>query len=153
MEVDFSGQEVKTLNSLVITIHVIACIVLVVLVLLQSGKEGMGIIFGGGSTSLFGSSGAGGLLTKLTGAAAAVFFITSLTFTYMSTSQHQVRKESIVLDAPVSAPAQVPAPLKSVSEKKVEKDVKSAGQGETKSVEASSADAMQDTRNADDSAK
>lgn len=70
---DFAGQEVKTLNPLVITIHIIACVVLVVLVLLQSGKEGMGVIFGGGSTSLFGSSGAGGLLTKLTGAAAAVF--------------------------------------------------------------------------------
>ncbi|NLV98000.1 MAG: preprotein translocase subunit SecG, partial [Desulfovibrionales bacterium] len=40
--------------SLIITIHIIACITLVVLVLLQSGKEGMGVIFGGGGGSLFG---------------------------------------------------------------------------------------------------
>ncbi|MGE4440711.1 MAG: preprotein translocase subunit SecG, partial [Desulfomicrobium sp.] len=31
------------MNSLMITIHVIACVTLVVLVLLQSGKEGMGV--------------------------------------------------------------------------------------------------------------
>jgi len=49
-------------NPLIVTIHILACITLVVLVLLQSGKEGMGVIFGGGSSSLFGASGAGGLL-------------------------------------------------------------------------------------------
>lgn len=150
---DFAGQEVKTLNPLVITIHIIACVVLVVLVLLQSGKEGMGVIFGGGSTSLFGSSGAGGLLTKLTGAAAAVFFITSLTFTYMSTTQHQAHKESIVLDAPISSSEPLSAPAIPASEKKVEKNEKSAGQEETKSVEASPAGAVQHTETASDPAK
>jgi len=141
------------LNSLVITIHIIACIVLVVLVLLQSGKEGMGVIFGGGSTSLFGSSGAGGLLTKLTGAAAGVFFVTSLTFTYMSTTQHQTPRESIVLDAPAPAAQTAPAPVAADSEKKVEENAKSAGQEESKSVKATPADAVQDTETANDPAK
>lgn len=90
------------MNALIITIHVIACVTLVVLVLLQSGKEGMGVIFGGGGGSLFGSTGAGGLLSKLTAGAAAVFFITSMTFTYISTQQHSAPKESIVLDMPVT---------------------------------------------------
>jgi len=95
------------LNSLIVTIHIIACIVLVVLVLLQSGKEGMGVIFGGGGGTLFGASGAGNLLSKLTAGAATVFFVTSMLFTYISTQQHVTPKESIVLDMPVNeAPAQ-----------------------------------------------
>lgn len=101
------------MNSLIITIHIIACVTLVVLVLLQSGKEGMGVIFGGGGGSLFGSTGAGNLLSKLTAGAATVFFITSMVFTYTSTQKHAVPKESIVLDMPVTqtqeAPAAVPA--------------------------------------------
>ncbi|GAB1409172.1 preprotein translocase subunit SecG [Desulfovibrionales bacterium] len=96
------------MNSLIITIHVIACIALVVLVLLQSGKEGMGVIFGGGGASVFGSSGAGNLLSKLTAGAATVFFLTSLTFTYMSAKKHVAPRESIVLDMPVT---QSPAPV------------------------------------------
>lgn len=98
------------MNSLIITIHVIACISLVILVLLQSGKEGMGVIFGGGGTSLFGSTGAGNLLSKLTAGAATVFFITSMVFTYVSTQQHTSPKESIVLDVPVDTPATPPVP-------------------------------------------
>ena len=104
------------MNALMITIHVIACVTLVVLVLLQSGKEGMGVIFGGGGGSLFGSTGAGGLLGKLTAGAATVFFLTSMIFTYVSTQQHTAPKESIVIDMPVTqtpatpaAPAEQPA--------------------------------------------
>ncbi len=90
------------MQTLIITIHIIACIALVVLVLLQSGKEGMGVIFGGGGQSLFGGGGAGGLLTKITAGVAAVFLCTSLTFTYMSAQKTDVEKESVVLDAPAS---------------------------------------------------
>ena len=101
------------LNALIVTIHIIACVALVILVLLQPGKEGMGVIFGGSSSSMFGSKGAGGILTKLTIVAAVVFLITSVTFTYES-----VRKPNSgsVVDtmteqpAPVN-PAQSPAPV------------------------------------------
>jgi preprotein translocase subunit SecG len=86
------------LQTLIITIHIISCISLVVLVLLQSGQQGMGVIFGGGGGSLFGSSGAGGILTKLTVGVAAVFFCTSLTFTYMSAKKHSTQPSSIILD-------------------------------------------------------
>lgn len=68
------------MDTLIATIHVIACVLVVVLVLLQSGKEGMGVIFGGGSGSVFGSSGAGGLLVKLTAVFGALFLITSLVY-------------------------------------------------------------------------
>ncbi|TVQ97734.1 MAG: preprotein translocase subunit SecG [Desulfovibrionales bacterium] len=86
------------MSALIITIHVLACIALVVLILLQSGKEGMGVIFGGGSSSVFGSSGAGGLLKKLTVSVASIFVITSLSFTYIS--GQRIAEESVILDAP-----------------------------------------------------
>ena len=38
------------MESLVITIHIIACVTLVLLVLLQSRKKDMEVIFGGGSS-------------------------------------------------------------------------------------------------------
>jgi len=99
-------------SALIIAIHVLACIALVVLILLQSGKEGMGVIFGGGSSSVFGSSGAGGLLRKLTICVASIFVITSLSFTYIS--GQRVNEESIILHAPADAPADMllapPAP-------------------------------------------
>ena len=65
------------MEKLILTLHIVVCVVLVILVLLQSGKEGMGVLSGGGSSSLFGSSGAGGVLVKMTTFVAAVFLATS----------------------------------------------------------------------------
>ena len=87
---------------------------LVILVLLQAGKEGMGVIFGGGSSSVFGSSGAGGILAKLTAFMAVIFIFTSLSYTYV-TSVKPVN-ESVILDVkleevqPAPAKPAVPAP-------------------------------------------
>ena len=68
---------------LVTIVHVVACFILVVTVLLQAGKGAdIGAVFGGASTTIFGSSGAGNFLTRLTTGAAIVFMITSLTLTY-----------------------------------------------------------------------
>jgi len=54
-----------------------------VVVLLQTGKGAdMGAVFGGGSQTLFGSSGAGNFLTKLTTGTAIAFMVTSLVLTY-----------------------------------------------------------------------
>jgi len=84
------------LQTLIVTLHLISCVVLVVLVLLQSGQQGMGVIFGGGGGSLFGSGGAGGILAKLTVVVAIIFFSTSLTFTYMTAKQHETAPSEIV---------------------------------------------------------
>lgn len=96
------------MGTIIITIHVIACVALVILVLLQSGQEGMGAIFGGSSGTFFGSSGAGGLLSKLTIGAAAVFFVTSLTFTYMNAKKQDVAPESVILQTPAESQKQKP---------------------------------------------
>ena len=69
---------------LLTTVHVIACIILVLVVLLQAGKGAdMGAVFGGASSTIFGSSGAGNFLTRLTTGAAIVFMATSLGLTYI----------------------------------------------------------------------
>lgn len=75
--------------------HIIVCVLLVILILLQSGKEGMGVIFGGGNSSVFGSAGAGGILAKLTAFMAVIFIITSLSYTYVTSSR--TTSESAIL--------------------------------------------------------
>jgi preprotein translocase subunit SecG len=67
-------------------LHIIVCIGLILVVLLQTGKRAeLGAVFGGGSSStIFGSSGAGNFLTKLTTGMAIIFMITSLTLGYFA---------------------------------------------------------------------
>jgi preprotein translocase subunit SecG len=66
-------------------VHVISAIALIVLVLVQHGKGAdMGAAFGSGSAgSLFGSSGSANFLSRSTAVAAAIFFVTSLSLTYI----------------------------------------------------------------------
>ena len=72
------------MDTLVFVLHIVACVLLIIFVLLQSGKEGMGVIFGGGNASLFGSSGAGGILVKLTTFVAVIFLCTSLGYSIIT---------------------------------------------------------------------
>jgi preprotein translocase subunit SecG len=66
-------------------IHVIVSIGLILVVLLQTGKGAeMGAVFGGSSATIFGSSGAGNLLTRLTTGMAIVFMMTSLSLGYFA---------------------------------------------------------------------
>jgi preprotein translocase subunit SecG len=68
------------MSVLITIVHVIVCIILILAVLLQSGKAAdLAGAFGGmGSQSVFGPRGAATLLTKLTTASAVLFMITSL---------------------------------------------------------------------------
>lgn len=68
-----------------ITVHIFVSFVLVVSVLLHTGKgAGMGSSFGGSTSSqtIFGSAGPATLFTKITAACAVVFMITSIYITY-----------------------------------------------------------------------
>ncbi len=96
------------MESLILILHIIVCVLLVILVLLQSGKEGMGVIFGGGNSSVFGSAGAGSLLAKLTAFVAVIFVTTSLAYTYV-TSEH-TSDESAVLNVRIEEPAPAATP-------------------------------------------
>jgi|SRR5215469_18005523 len=72
--------------TVVIAIHIVICIALIIVILLQQGKGAeIGAVFGGSSQTVFGASGAGNMLTKTTWAMAAVFFATSIFLAYAST--------------------------------------------------------------------
>lgn len=74
--------------ALLTILHILICIVLITIVLLQAGKGAdMGAAFGGSSQTVFGSSGAGTFLGKLTATVAIIFMITSLMLTY--TASHR----------------------------------------------------------------
>ena len=74
------------MTTIVIAVHVTVCILLILIVLLQTGKGAeMGAALGGGSSqALFGPSGPANILTKITTAVAIIFMITSLSLAYMS---------------------------------------------------------------------
>ena len=66
-------------------IHVLVSVGLILVVLLQTGKGAeVGAVFGGSSSTIFGSSGAGNFLTRLTTGMAIVFMMTSLTLGYFA---------------------------------------------------------------------
>lgn len=80
--------------------HVVACIAIIMVVLLQTGKgSDIGAAFGGGSSqTLFGSTGASTFLSKATTVIAIVFMITSLSLAYMSGNRS---KSSIMKDVKI----------------------------------------------------
>ena len=89
-------------------IHVIVSVGLILVVLLQTGKGAeVGAVFGGSSATIFGSSGAGNFLTRLTTGMAIVFMITSLTLGYFAGK----KPTATIFDnrAPVAEPG-MPAP-------------------------------------------
>jgi len=98
-------------QSLILTLHIIVCILLVILILLQAGKEGMGVIFDGGNASVFGAAGAGNLLTKLTAGMAVVFIITSVSYNIVTSTKKD--DESTILNIQLeTAPKNImPAPM------------------------------------------
>ena len=119
--------------AFLITLHVIACVVLIMVILLQAGK-------GGGISETFGGSGglqsmlgtkASSFLTKATAACAVLFLVTSMTLALMSTErassivEREVSKEDKT--APAKAAAQVPAVPAAKAETKPQTNLPPAG--------------------------
>ncbi len=87
------------MDTLLIIAHVVVCLFLVGIVLLQHGKGAdIGATFGGSSQSLFGTEGPLPLLNKITTAAAIIFMITSVSLAYVSTqkSSSSVMKNMVI---------------------------------------------------------
>ncbi len=127
---------------LITVLHVIFCVFLILVILLQTGKgAGIGAAFGGGSQTVFGPRGAGSFIGKLTGGVAAAFMLSSLILAYMSSSSATGVAEKIEAlneevaseveevevgkkeepaadpaDAPIPAPAPAPADPKPATE-------------------------------------
>src|SRR5947209_296483 len=92
---------------LVVAIHVIVCMFLIIVVLLQSGKSAdIAAAFGGmGSQTAFGPRGAATLLQKATTASAVIFMVTSITLTILAFRAPRMGHGGSVLGTQTSAPA------------------------------------------------
>ncbi len=89
------------MHTAVVVIQIIVSIVLIVTVLLQVGKGAtMGSSFGGGSSSqtVFGSAGPATMLAKITWVCLAIFLLSSIYLTHLSSA---ARKSSLMSDMPV----------------------------------------------------
>ena len=107
--------------TLITVIHISAIVLLIIAVLLQSGKGAeISASFGGSSQTVFGSSGGANFFTRLTGTLAGTFMITSLTLTIMGTgaSRKSVFEGASIPESktapavpvtPPAPPAQAPA--------------------------------------------
>ena len=93
------------METLLIVLHVIVCLFLIGIVLLQHGKGAdIGATFGGSSQSLFGSEGPLPLLNKVTTAAAIIFMLTSVVLAYISS---HTGTDSVMSDLAKPQPVQV----------------------------------------------
>jgi preprotein translocase subunit SecG len=88
-----------------LVVHVITCVLLILIVLMQRPKsEGLGTAFGGGvADSLFGS-GAGNVLTKITTWLGIIFFGTTISLALLY-GRHGPKKDLSKVLQPVEAPA------------------------------------------------
>jgi preprotein translocase subunit SecG len=108
--------------GLLLSVHVLVCIGLISVVLLQSGKGGglAGGAFGGTAQTVFGGRGATDFMTRATMVLGGAFFVTSLALALLSSNpdragrsliQEQARRAPAAApQAPGTAPGQTPGP-------------------------------------------
>jgi preprotein translocase subunit SecG len=89
----------------VITLHVLVCLFLIGVVLLQQGRSAdlAGAFGGQGSQTAFGPRAAANVLTRLTTWSAVIFMLTSISLTVLY--QRSVGGHSVLQSTPASAPA------------------------------------------------
>ena len=97
------------MNYILLTIHIVGCLSLIGIVLIQGGKGAeVGAAFGAGSSNtIFGASGGQSFLGKLTTGVAVIFMLTSLS---LAVFWGQAGSSSVMPDqvSPVAAPAAAP---------------------------------------------
>src|SRR6266508_6751061 len=94
----------------IVFLHIVACLFLIGVVLLQQGKgQDLASAFGGGgSQAAFGPRGSATVLSRATTILAGLFMVTSLTLSVLR------YRESSILDT-IKAPAAAPSPAASAS--------------------------------------
>ena len=106
------------LETILFVVQILVAIALCGLILLQHGKGAdMGAAFGSGSSgSLFGAAGSANFLSRTTAILAAVFFLSSLGLTYLSTTHVKsgVLQQGVMQDAPVTKAVEGAAPATAV---------------------------------------
>lgn len=93
--------------TILMTIHIIACIGMILFVLLQTGRGAGLSMFGGGGDSLINTPSGSSFMKKLTAGLAATFAFTSLFLTLLSdrTGMSSVTSKALPLPAPAAAEA------------------------------------------------
>ncbi len=117
-------------------IHITTVVLLVIAVLLQSGKGAeVSASFGGSSQTVFGSSGGANFFQKFTYTLAAIFMMTSLTLTILPS---KVKKSVFEGYTPPPAPAE---PAKPVDAKATDAKASDAPAAKTETAPAAAAPA------------
>ena len=92
------------LKTLIIVVQLMSALGVIGLVLLQHGKGAdMGAAFGSGASgSLFGATGSANFLSRTTAVLAAIFFVSTLTLTYLGS--YHAKPSAGLLGAVATAP-------------------------------------------------
>lgn len=111
----------EIIHTPLVVVHVIACLFLILVILIQPGKAGgLGVFGSGGAQQVFGGRGAGNFLTKTTWTTAGVFFATSMSLAYLSSSTDdalQKRAEAQAAEKQAKERQQLPLPAVSAEKK------------------------------------
>ena len=99
------------MEQIILVVHLLVALAIIGLIMLQQGKGAdMGASFGGGgSQTLFGSSGSGNVLTKATGWLVVLFFASSFGLALLATQKSSSVNE-FDLDIPIAAEVSAPIP-------------------------------------------
>ncbi len=102
------------MTSFITVIHVLACVLLILSVLVQAGKDGgLGSLGSGSSQTVFGSSGGANFFTKFTSGVAAVFLVTSILLTIVKTGRRGsiFTEQATAATQPTAAATATPTPV------------------------------------------
>ena len=95
-------------------VHVMACFFLILVILIQPGKSGgLGIFGSAGAQQVFGGRGAGNFLTTTTWTTAGIFFVTSISLAYLSSSTDEALQKRSEASQQSKEPGKAPAPATS----------------------------------------
>ena len=97
--------------GILLFIHIVVSVLMIMVILLQTGKgASMGAAFGGGSSqTVFGSAGPVGFLNKLTTMIAVVFMLTSLVLAFLAS--HPPTTKSLVDEVQQQEAPLTPGPV------------------------------------------
>ena len=97
--------------GLVLTVHVLVCLFLIIVILIQGGRGGLGETMGGAAAqSLFGGA-ANVVMTKVTTVVAALFGLTCIVLVMLSNRQGRSVIEQLQQTSPAELPAGLPLPV------------------------------------------
>ena len=121
------------MQTVLVVLHLIICVALIMIVLLQTGKGSeIGAVFGSSSQTLFGSTGGSTFFGKLTAGVAIVFLVTSLILAGRST---RVTNDSVMSGVKPAATAPAATEIETPSGAPVaEKEKQTGAEEETKAA-------------------